>query len=258
MTMLYLCNPMRYFIEFAYNGKNYCGWQSQPHSPSVQETLNKALSTLLRTEIDVTGAGRTDTGVHARQMYAHFDHTEIADTTALVQRLNSFLPKDIVVFRFIPLHDDAHARFDATARTYEYHIHTFKDAFVHEGSWYHFHPLDIERMNQAAKVLFNHIDFKCFSKTHTDVKTFNCKVTEAYWKHDGTRLVFTVKADRFLRNMVRAIVGTLVNVGLGKMTVEDFNAVIESRNRSNAGASVPAHGLYLTKVEYPYINHVDR
>lgn len=246
---------MRYFIEFAYNGKNYCGWQLQPHSPSVQETLNKALSTLLRTEIDATGAGRTDTGVHARQMYAHFDHQGIADNEALVHRLNAFLPKDIVVYRVIPLHDDAHARFDATSRTYEYHIHNFKDAFVNDSSWYFFHKLDVDKMNEAAKVLFSHIDFKCFSKTHTDVKTFNCKVTEAHWQQNGPHLVFTVTADRFLRNMVRAIVGTLVNVGLGKMTVEDFNAVIESRNRSNAGASVPAHGLYLTKVEYPYINH---
>jgi tRNA pseudouridine38-40 synthase len=249
---------MRYFIEFAYNGKNYCGWQSQPHSPSVQETLNKALSTLLRTNIDVTGAGRTDTGVHARQMFAHFDHDGIDDTTTLVLRLNSFLPKDIAVYRIMPLHDDAHARFDATARTYEYHINTYKDPFMQDGSWYNIHPLDVEKMNEAAKMLFNHIDFKCFSKTHTDVKTFNCKVTEAHWQQTGNHLVFTVTADRFLRNMVRAIVGTLVNVGLGKMSIEDFNAVIESRNRSNAGASVPAHGLYLTKVEYPYINPENR
>ncbi len=249
---------MRYFIEFAYNGKNYCGWQSQPHSPSVQETLNKALSTLLRTNIDVTGAGRTDTGVHARQMFAHFDHDGINDTATLVLRLNSFLPKDIAVYRIMPLHDDAHARFDATARTYEYHINTYKDPFMQDGSWYNIHPLDVEKMNEAAKMLFKHIDFKCFSKTHTDVKTFNCKVTEAHWQQTGNHLVFTVTADRFLRNMVRAIVGTLVNVGLGKMSIEDFNAVIESRNRSNAGASVPAHGLYLTKVQYPYINHENR
>ncbi len=244
---------MRYFIEFAYNGKNYCGWQYQPHSPSVQETLNKALSILLRKEIDVVGAGRTDTGVHATQMFAHFDHDTEIDSDTLTQKLNSFLPKDIVVYRFIPLHHEAHARFDATSRTYEYHMHTFKDAFVHEGSWYNFHPLDVEKMNEAAKILFEYIDFKCFSKTHTDVKTFNCKVTEAYWKQDGTRLVFTVTADRFLRNMVRAIVGTLVNVGLGKITLEDFRNIIESRDRNRAGFSVPAHGLYLTTVKYPYL-----
>lgn len=244
---------MRYFIEFAYNGKNYCGWQFQPHSPSVQETLNKALSLLLRTEIDVTGAGRTDTGVHATQMYAHFDHEEIANPDTLVQKLNSFLPKDIVVYRFIPLHDEAHARFDATRRTYEYHIHTFKDAFVHEGSWYNFHYLDVDKMNEAAKVLFDYTDFKCFSKTHTDVKTFNCKIMQAEWEQHGTRLVFTISADRFLRNMVRAIVGTLVNVGLGKITTDDVRAIIESRDRGLAGFSVPAHGLYLTKVIYPYL-----
>ncbi len=244
---------MRYFIEFAYNGKNYCGWQFQPHSPSVQETLNKALSLLLRKEIDVVGAGRTDTGVHATQMFAHFDHEEITDSETLVKKLNSFLPKDIVVYRFIPLHDGAHARFDAVKRTYEYHIHTFKDAFVHEGSWYNFHPLDVEKMNEAAKVLFDYTDFKCFSKTHTDVKTFNCKIMQAEWQQHGTRLVFTISADRFLRNMVRAIVGTLVNVGLGKISTDDVRAIIESRDRGLAGFSVPAHGLYLTRVIYPYL-----
>jgi tRNA pseudouridine38-40 synthase len=244
---------LRYFIEFAYNGKNYCGWQYQPHSPSVQETLNKAISTLLRTEIDVVGAGRTDTGVHAKQMFAHFDHDADIDIDALTLRLNSFLPKDIVVYRLIPLHDAAHARFDATSRTYEYHIHTYKDAFINEGSWYEYHPMDIDKMNEAAKVLFEFIDFKCFSKTHTDVKTFNCKITEAHWRQHGTHLVFTVTADRFLRNMVRAIVGTLVNVGLGKITIDDFRKIIESRDRGQAGFSVPAHGLYLTKVIYPYL-----
>lgn len=244
---------MRYFIEFAYNGKNYCGWQYQPHSPSVQETLNKAISTLLRAEIDVVGAGRTDTGVHAKQMFAHFDHEGDLDNEALTLRLNSFLPKDIVIYRIIPLHADAHARFDATSRTYEYHIHTYKDAFINEGSWYEYHPMDVDKMNEAAKVLFEFIDFKCFSKTHTDVKTFNCKITEAHWQQNGTQLVFTITADRFLRNMVRAIVGTLVNVGLGKISTDDFRKIIESRDRSAAGFSVPAHGLYLTKVIYPYL-----
>ncbi|MFL9843439.1 tRNA pseudouridine(38-40) synthase TruA [Flavobacterium rhizosphaerae] len=244
---------MRYFVEFAYNGKNYCGWQYQPHSPSVQETLNKALSTLLRTPIDVVGAGRTDTGVHAKQMFAHFDFDETIDSAILIQKLNSFLPKDIVVYRFIPLHRDAHARFDATARTYQYHLHTFKDAFVNEGSWYFFNPLDLDKMNEAAQILFEYTDFKCFSKTHTDVKTFNCKITQAYWQQNGTNLIFTISADRFLRNMVRATVGTLVSVGLKKLTVEDFRKVIESRDRNLAGFSVPAHGLYLTKVNYPYL-----
>lgn len=244
---------MRYFIEFAYNGKNYCGWQYQPHSPSVQETLNKALSLLLRKEIDVVGAGRTDAGVHAKQMYAHFDYDEAIDSDKLTQRLNSFLPADIVVYRFIPLHDDAHARFDAERRTYEYYIHTFKDAFDHNGSWYNFQPLDVDKMNEAAQVLFEYTDFKCFSKTHTDVRTFNCKIMEAKWEQDGTKLVFTIGADRFLRNMVRAIVGTLVNVGLGKISIDDFRKIIENRDRGLAGFSVPAHGLYLTRVIYPYL-----
>lgn len=244
---------MRYFIEFAYNGKNYCGWQYQPHSPSVQETLNKALSTLLRTPIDVVGAGRTDTGVHAKQMYAHFDLETNFDAALLVQKLNSFLPKDIVVYRFIPLHDDAHARFDATSRTYEYHLHTFKDAFENEGSWYNIHTLDVTRMNEAANILLEYTDFKCFSKTNTDVRTFNCKITHAGWQQNGTHLVFTITADRFLRNMVRAIVGTLYNVGIGKITIDHVRTIIESRDRGHAGASVPAHGLYLTRVIYPYL-----
>jgi tRNA pseudouridine38-40 synthase len=244
---------VRYFIEFAYNGKNYHGWQYQPNSISVQEVLNKALSTLLRTETDVTGAGRTDAGVHAKQMFAHFDNEEITGIPLLIQKLNSFLPKDIVVYNLVALHQEAHARFDATARTYEYHMHTYKDAFENEGSWYYFHPLDVDRMNDAATLLFNFTDFKCFSKTHTDVNTFNCDIKEAFWVQHGTRLVFTISADRFLRNMVRAIVGTLVNVGLNKITVDDFSNIIKSRDRNKAGLSVPAHGLYLTKVVYPYL-----
>lgn len=244
---------MRYFIEFAYNGKNYHGWQYQPNSISVQEVLNKALSTLLRSEIDVTGAGRTDAGVHAKQMFAHFDHEEIAGIPLLIQKLNSFLPKDIVVYNLVGLHQEAHARFDATARTYEYHMHTYKDAFENEGSWYYFHPLDVDKMNDAATLLFEFTDFKCFSKTHTDVNTFNCDIKEAFWVQQGTRLVFTISADRFLRNMVRATVGTLVNVGLNKITVDDFSNIIKSRDRNKAGLSVPAHGLYLTKVVYPYL-----
>lgn len=244
---------MRYFIEFAYNGKNYCGWQYQPHSPSVQETLNKAISTLLRQEIDITGAGRTDTGVHAKQMYGHFDFEEEFNIDSLIHKLNSFLPKDIVVYRIIPVDEDAHARFDATSRTYEYHITTYKDAFDFDGSWQNAKPLDVAKMNEAAKILFDYNDFKCFSKTNTDVKTYNCDVREAFWVQNGTKLVFTVTADRFLRNMVRAIVGTLVNVGLGKVSLDDFRTIIESRDRGNAGFSVPAHGLYLTKVIYPYL-----
>ncbi len=244
---------MRYFIEFAYNGKDYFGFQVQPNAISIQETLDKSLSLLLRDSIEIVGAGRTDSGVHAKQMYAHFD-TEVGfDIQATIQKLNSFLPKDIAIFRIIPVHADAHARFDATSRTYEYHITTFKDVFNIDGSWKVNHKLDLDLMNEACKILFEYIDFECFSKVHTDVRTFNCKITEAYWQQNENQIIFTISADRFLRNMVRAIVGTLVNVGIHKTSLEDFRNIIESKNRSKAGFSVPAHGLYLTKVKYPYI-----
>lgn len=244
---------MRYFIELAYKGTNYHGWQYQPDAVSVQETLNKALSVILKKEIDIIGAGRTDTGVHAKKMYAHFDYETEIDSKILVRKLNSFLPKDIVVFNLIKVHDDAHARFDATKRTYEYHIHTFKDAFENDGSWLHQLPLDLDKMNEACQILFKHNDFECFSKTHSDVRTFNCVIFEAHWQQNGNKLVFTIAADRFLRNMVRAIVGTMINIGLGKIDLADFEKIIESKDRGKAGFSVPAHGLYLTQIEYNYI-----
>ena len=245
---------MRYFIKLAYKGTNYFGWQYQPDAISVQETLNKALSTLLKTNIDILGAGRTDSGVHAKEMSAHFDYETEIDTKKIVYKLNSFLPKDIAIFDLIKVHDDAHARFDATKRTYEYHIHTKKNAFESDDSWYYSLPLDVEKMNEACKILFEYIDFECFSKTHTDVNTFNCKIFEANWKQNEDKLVFTIAADRFLRNMVRAIVGTMINIGSGKVSLNDFRKIIESKNRSKAGFSVPAHGLYLTKIEYPYLS----
>lgn len=245
---------MRYFIKLAYKGTNYFGWQYQPDAISVQETLNKALSTLLKTNIDILGAGRTDSGVHAKEMFAHFDYETEIDTQKIVHKLNSFLPKDIAIFDLIKVHNDAHARFDATKRTYEYHIHTKKNAFESDDSWYYSLPLDVEKMNEACKILFEYIDFECFSKTHTDVNTFNCKIFEANWKQNEDKLVFTIAADRFLRNMVRAIVGTMINIGSGKVSLNDFRKIIESKNRSKAGFSVPAHGLYLTKIEYPYLS----
>ena len=245
---------MRYFIKLAYKGTNYFGWQYQPDAISVQETLNKALSTLLKTNIDILGAGRTDSGVHAKEMFAHFDYETEIDTQKIVYKLNSFLPKDIAIFDLIKVHDDAHARFDATKRTYEYHIHTKKNAFESDDSWYYSLPLDVEKMNEACKILFEYTDFECFSKTHTDVNTFNCKIFEANWKQNEEKLVFTIAADRFLRNMVRAIVGTMINIGSGKVSLNDFRKIIESKNRSKAGFSVPAHGLYLTKIEYPYLS----
>lgn len=244
---------MRYFIEFAYNGKNYHGWQYQPNAASVQETLSKAVSVLLRNETELIGAGRTDSGVHARQMFAHFDTEADFNKNTLVSKLNSYLPKDIVVFNIHQVADEAHARFDAKKRTYEYHIHTFKDAFENEQSWYLHQKLDLEKMNQGAKMLFEYQDFQCFSKVHTDVMTFNCSIFEAHWKKDRNRIVFTIAADRFLRNMVRAIVGTLTEIGSGKKNLEDLRTIIENKDRNQAGASAPAHGLFLTKVEYPYI-----
>lgn len=244
---------MRYFIKLAYNGKNYHGWQTQPNATSVQETLTKALTLLLKKKIDVVGAGRTDAGVHAKQMYAHFDIDETLDVKFWMQKLNSYLPKDLVIFDFIPVKTDAHARFDALSRTYEYHIHTFKDAFINEDSWNYSNTLDIQKMNEASKVLMEYVDFECFSKVNTDVFTFNCTITEAFWIEKDNRLIFTITANRFLRNMVRAIVGTLVNIGLGKNDIADLRTIIESKNRNLAGFSVPAHGLYLTKITYPYL-----
>lgn len=244
---------MRYFIELAYKGTHYHGWQYQPDAASVQETLEKALSVLLRTPIEIVGAGRTDAGVHAQQMFAHFDCEAIFEIPVLVHKLNSYLPKDIAIFNIHKVHDDAHARFDATKRTYEYHIHTFKNAFECEDSWYYGLPLKVEKMNEACKILFDHTNFECFSKVNTDVNTFNCKIYEAHWQHNNDKLVFTISADRFLRNMVRAIVGTMINIGLEKISLTDFTQIIESKDRNKAGFSVPAHGLYLTKVEYEYI-----
>jgi len=244
---------LRYFIKLAYNGTDYHGWQYQPNASSVQGTLNNALSVLLNTPVNVMGAGRTDTGVHAKLMFAHFDFEPSIDISKLVHKLNAYLPKDIVIYDIIPVHDDAHTRFDATKRTYEYHINIFKDAFLQEKSWYFHQKLDIPLMNEAAKLLFNHTDFQCFSKVNTDVNTFDCTIYEAHWKQDNNSLIFTISANRFLRNMVRSIVGTLVNIGLHKITLEDFNTIIENKNRDKAGFSVPAHGLYLTEIDYDYI-----
>lgn len=244
---------LRYFIQLAYNGTHYHGWQYQPNASSVQETLNKAFSVVLNTEINLMGAGRTDTGVHAKEMYAHFDLDMPFDIPNLVHKLNSYLPKDIVIYAVFPVSDEAHTRFDATKRTYEYHINTFKNPFSQEQSWYFHQPLDVKLMNEGAQLLLNHTDFQCFSKVNTDVNTFDCTIFEAYWKQEKDSLIFTISANRFLRNMVRAIVGTLVNIGLHKITLADFEAIIESKNRDKAGFSVPAHGLYLTKIEYDYL-----
>ena len=244
---------MRYFIKLAYNGTHYHGWQSQPNAPTIQETLNTAMTVIFNTEINLMGAGRTDTGVHAKEMFAHFDLDSTFDIPNTIHKLNSFLPKDIVIFAIIPVAPEAHARFDASQRTYEYHINRFKDVFRTDGSWYYHQNLNVDLMNLAAAELKNHIDFECFSKVNTDVNTFNCSITEAYWKQENDQLIFTISANRFLRNMVRAIVGTLINVGLEKLTLADFKAIIESKDRNKAGFSVPAHGLYLTQITYDYL-----
>lgn len=242
---------MRYFIEIAYNGKNYFGWQRQPKQMSVQQVIEESLSTLLREDIKITGAGRTDAGVHAKQLFAHFDFEAINDTKALVFRINSFLPKDISVINIFQVKDNAHARFDAVAREYEYVISLRKDPFSQDFAYQLNKIPDVDLMNKTAELLFNHIDFQCFSRSKTDVKTYNCVISKARWELIDNKLTFTISADRFLRNMVRAIVGTLLDVGFGKTSVEDFQAILNSKNRSKAGASAPAHGLYLTKVKYP-------
>ena len=241
---------MRYFIELSYKGTAYHGWQIQPDANSIQEELNKALEKILQERIEIVGAGRTDAGVHATQMFAHFDTSkELNDE--YVYKFNSVLPNDIVVHSISRVSDEKHARFDAISRSYEYHIWLGRNPFLMDTAWQLYRQeLDIGKMNQAAKLLLEYSDFECFSKVKTDVKTFNCKVTKAHWKQDGSKLVFYISANRFLRNMVRAIVGTLFEVGQGKKTVEDFRKVIESKKRSEAGLSVPAHGLFLTQVKY--------
>ncbi|MGN7514424.1 MAG: tRNA pseudouridine(38-40) synthase TruA [Allomuricauda sp.] len=242
---------MRYFIQFSYFGKAYHGWQNQPNAITVQEVLEKALSTLLREKVEVVGAGRTDSGVHAKEMFCHLDVDAVSDIDELVYRLNAFLPDDIAVQAIIPVAQDAHARFDAVGRTYEYWLVKEKDPFLFDHAHFVKHPLDVDSMNKAAKILLDYTDFECFSKSNTDVKTFDCDVREAFWAIDKEKWVFTITADRFLRNMVRAVVGTLLDVGMGKMAPEGIHQIIASKDRGEAGVSVPAKGLYLTKVSYP-------
>ena len=242
---------LRYFIEIAYNGTHYFGWQIQPNAITVQEVLEGAMSSLLRNQIKLVAAGRTDAGVHAKQLFAHFDFEEIKDLDHLVFRLNAFLPKDISVKGIVSVKDDAHARFHATEREYEYVISLKKDPFF-EGFTYLLHQKpNVDAMNAAAETLLHYQDFQCFSRTNTDVKTYHCTIHKAYWRVEEDRLIFTISANRFLRNMVRAIVGTLLNVGYAKTSLEEFHAIIASKNRVNAGSSAPANGLYLTKVLYP-------
>ena len=243
---------MRYFVEFSYSGKNYFGYQIQPNQISVQEVLENALSTILREEIKTTGAGRTDTGVHAKKIFAHFD-TEKDLGENLVYQLNSFLPNDISIKRFFSVKNDFHARFNATFRTYEYYIDLEKNPFTQDSAWQIWkRDLDVDRMNEACKILFEYEDFTSFSKLHTENKTNNCKIFKAYWEQNGSELKFTISADRFLRNMVRAIVGTMVEVGNGKIEASDLRKIIEDKNRNSAGTSAPAQGLFLVDVGYDF------
>ena len=245
----------RYFIELSYNGTNYHGWQLQKNAISVQEILNDRLSIILRQPIETTGCGRTDTGVHAKQFFAHFDfqsidHRPWTMDKNILRSLNAILPDDIAVRDIFPVAADAHARFDAKLRTYEYYILFNKVPFKQGYSWELRDKPDIERMNEAAKIIMEYTDFSCFSKSNTQVKTNNCKISAAKWEETVNGIVFRISADRFLRNMVRAIVGTLMMVGRNEIEPEEVRKIIESKNRSNAGTSVPACGLYLTEVKY--------
>ncbi len=242
----------RYFIELAYKGTNFHGWQIQPKAISVQESLEKALSVITRETIAVCGAGRTDTGVHASYYVAHFDaeNTNL-DHPDFAHKLNSFLNKDVVIFSVSKVQPEAHARFDAISRTYQYHLNLLKDPFSLETSWHFFKQPNLAKMNEASQILFEYIDFTSFSKLHTDVKTNNCKIYCAEWNQIGKNIVFTVKADRFLRNMVRALVGTILEVGIEKIDLSEFRSIIEKKDRGAAGLSVPAQGLFLTDIEYP-------
>lgn len=285
---------MRYFIYLQYDGTAYHGWQTQPNAVSVQETIEQKLSMLLNRDIFIIGAGRTDAGVHARLMIAHFEISDIdgtgsqkpettgraegnadrkpkgsknpaaaiqkkessaillTDTALLTRRLNQVLPNDIAIQNIVPVRAEAHARFSPISRTYRYYITTDKSPFNRQYAYHVYWQLDVDKMNEAARCLFNFTDFTSFSKLHTDVKTNNCHIMEAHWEETAPgHLVFTIKADRFLRNMVRAIVGTLILVGRGKLSVEQFCRTIEQKNRCSAGDSAPAQALFLEDIEYP-------
>lgn len=251
-------NKGRFFLDIAYDGTAYHGWQVQPNAISVQEKLNYALATFLRAEVETIGAGRTDTGVHAKQLYVHFDSANealLTDPKRCIRPLNSLLPFDIAIKDIVKVDNEAHARFDAVERSYEYHIHFQKNPFLINRSWLLRDKPDIQKMNEAARLLLGKRDFACFSKSNTQVFTNICDVRKAEWVEHESGFVFHISADRFLRNMVRAIVGTLLEVGLKGQPVLYVEEVLDSKDRSKAGVSVPAHGLYLTRVLYPYLEN---
>jgi tRNA pseudouridine38-40 synthase len=242
---------MRYFFEITYNGKNYHGWQSQHNAVGVQTVVEDVLSKLVREKIETVCSGRTDAGVHCEQQFFHCDISKEFDDSQLLFRLNTFLPKDILISSVHKVKPTVSARYDALERTYRYEITRKKNPFLEGLAWHYFKSLDIPTMNRAAALLVGEQDFECFSKVKTEVNHFLCDIKKAEWKEEGDRLYFTITANRFLRGMVRAIVGTLLDTGTGKITLEDFQSVIQSRDRKEAGANVPAHGLYLMKVKYP-------
>jgi len=254
---IYLCRNLslltRYFIFISFKGTSYHGWQVQPNSVTVQKIMDQALSQILGVMISTTGAGRTDSGVHAAIFCAHFDslNSGLNKEKNLIFRLNRFLPEDISVTSIKKVLPDAHARFSAVSRTYKYYVTRVKDPFGESSSWYLYGNLDIESMNRASSALLKYSDFTSFSRLHSDSKTNLCRIFKAGWTESDTKLVFTIQADRFLRNMVRAIVGTMVEIGTGKINNEEFEKIILSKNRSSAGMSAPAKGLFLTDIEYP-------
>jgi tRNA pseudouridine38-40 synthase len=241
---------MRYFIEFSYNGTNYHGWQKQPNANTVQEQLTKCMSVLLKEELELMGAGRTDSGVHAHQMFAHFDTSSKFNSDKIVTKLNSFLPNDILVLSLYKVKEDTHARFTATARTYQYFVSTKNDIF-NTNLHLVIKDLDLDKMNAACTYLMGEQDFTSFSKLNTDTFTNNCHITKAVWTKESDIFVFTISANRFLRNMVRSVVGTLLDVGTGKIQVDTVQQIIEKKDRGAAGTSVPAKALFLTEIKYP-------
>ena len=242
---------MRYFLEIAYDGTRFHGWQLQPNALAVQEVLDDCLSKVLRQPISTTGSGRTDTGVHASQQFVHFDVAQELDAPQVLYRLARILPDDIATHSLYSVPDGAHARFDALARTYHYHVTFARNPFKRHYACYHSRPLDVGQMNQAAALLLLHEDFTTFSKVKGDTKHYRCSIYEAEWRQQGEELVFTIRANRFLRGMVRLLVGTLLDVGRGKLTVQQFEQIIMSQNRSKSSGAAPAAGLFLAKVEYP-------
>ncbi|PRY88923.1 tRNA pseudouridine(38-40) synthase TruA [Mongoliibacter ruber] len=241
----------RYFLELAYNGNNFHGWQTQKNAHSVQAEIEKGLSLLLGKPTSIQGSGRTDTGVHASQQFAHFDSDTTLDRPSFLKKLNGILGKDIAIYDLIPVKEDVHARFNAVEREYLYKCNLRKNPFDHESSWLLFQMPDVQKMNEAASMLLEYEDFQSFSKVKTAVNNFRCEIKQAFWEQKGHELFFHITANRFLRGMVRAIVGTLMEVGLGKISLDDFKVIIESKNRTNAKSSAPAKGLYLCRVSYP-------